>query len=98
MRIVEQTPERLHVRHRPWFAWGVMALLIGGSLWEVLTARLGPVDHAIYAAVLPHMAVLAWWFLPVIALTFDRASGTVTFRETRLIGSKIRRFAMSEVF
>ena len=34
MRIVENTPARLRLRHRPWVLWGVMALLVGRAFWN----------------------------------------------------------------
>ena len=97
MRIVEKTPARLHVRHSPWIAWGAVAVLLGGAVWNIVFEGLGPVDWAIYLPVTAGMVGLAWWFIPAVDVLFDRSTGIVTVSERRLTGTSIRRFPLAEI-
>lgn len=97
MQIVENTPVKLHLRHRPWVLWGMMALLIGGAFRNLVFEDLDPVDWAIHVPVILGMIGLTWWFMPAVDVVLDRATGLVTFAERRLTGSSIRRYPLAEV-
>lgn len=98
MKIVEQRPEFLHLRHFPWVAGGLMSALGLFGLYDAVADEgLEPYERVLTFAVSTCAIWLAWWLAPVIDVVFDRRSGEVRYSERRLTGSRIRRLPWVEV-
>ena len=98
MRIVEQGPGRLHLRHFPWVAGGVAAGLGLLGLYDaVADDGLEWYERALTLAVSLGALWLAWWLAPVIDVVFDREAGEVRVSERRLTGRRARRLPLGGV-
>lgn len=97
MRIVQETRQRLHVRHRPWFAWAAMALLVGSAFWSFAFKDLDPIDWALYIPVVVGIISLTWWGMPAVDLIFDRKEGCLIFEERRFTGLFRRSYPLTEI-
>ena len=97
MRILEQNRNRLIVRHVPRVALGAMLLLIGGGLYVVFFDDVRLLDRLITVPITLSMAALAWWFMPVVELVFDRREGVLTFVERRLFNTRERYVRLTDI-
>ncbi len=100
MKIIEQSSDRLVVRHVPWFLGGFLTLMGVAALYAAIfkPETFTSTAEAVLVPVLGVGALAgAWWFAPVVTLTFDRSGGAVAFRETRLFRPGTRAFDYSKV-
>lgn len=100
MKIVEQSKQRMVVRHEPWWLVGAMILMglapIYAALFKAETFD-SLAQQALVVCIGVATLIGAWWIAPVVTLDFDRRSGRVIFRETRLFLPKVRSFDLAGV-
>lgn len=86
MRIVENTRDRLVLRHSPWLTSGLCLAAGGGSILHMLLAwpDMGLKDVAMMTGVVIMSGATAWFFGRWIELRFVRHSGQLTM-ERRLL-------------
>lgn len=100
MKIIEQSRNRMVVRHVPWFLGGVMALMGAAALYASIFKpdTFTSAGEAILAPALGVGALAgAWWFAPLVTLSFDRSEGRIRFRVSRLLRPSVREFDLSRV-
>lgn len=96
MRIVAEEDDRLEIRHRPWVTWAVVAILLGGALHEILLDRgIETWERWFTGAIAAGIGWVAWWGLPAVDLSFDRAG--LRFVEHRLTGRRIREIPRARI-
>ena len=99
MRIVENTDQRLVIKHRPWFLAGLMWAMGLAALYGAVTGKqissLG--EHVLVAALGIVVCAAAWYFFAFVRITFDRGTGQVERRSLRPFGSRSRFIPLAEV-
>ncbi len=100
MRIVQNTPDVLHIDHNPWIScWGIW-IVAGAALWSALTS---PVESLAVAERLLIFSLglggllLGWHFMPKSGAILNRALQTVTLTERRLTGDSSVTHPLSEI-
>lgn len=100
MKITEQSKDHLVVRHVPWLLGGFMAIMGLVALYATIfkPESITSTAESILVPILGLGALGgAWWFAPIVTLTFDRQAGRVTFSEARLFRPSIKEFKISRV-
>jgi len=100
MRIVQNTPNTLHIEHNPWIMrWGIW-LAAGACTWWSLTS---PADSLAVAERLLTLflglggLLVGWYFMPKNGAGLDRALQTVTLTEKRFTGTSSVTHPLSEL-
>lgn len=99
MRIVENTPDRLVIKDRPFFTAALLWVAGGAATWFGFMMWGGPflAFPIVTMASGLILLLLAWRCLPTITVILDRTSNKVTWRATRLTGRTHREMAMRDV-
>ncbi|MEM6636931.1 MAG: hypothetical protein AAF667_13690 [Pseudomonadota bacterium] len=88
MKVVENSQERLVIEDRPWFMWLFLPPMGAGA---VITAVAGQYESwgetLLVLALGSGVLWVAWKFAPFQRITFDRPSGRLVHRVSRLNGS-----------
>lgn len=80
MRVESSDRQRLVLRDRPWFLAGIVLLMAGACLFEVVinTNGYSPGMRLFLACLGLGVGWVAWRFMPFQDIVFDRAAGTMT--------------------
>jgi len=100
MKIIEQSKDRLVVRHCPWVLAGVMALMGAAAFYHVIfdaDSFHNLAERRLVAGLGAVCLMVVWWFAPVVKLEFDRRAGRVLFRESRLFRTTARAFDLNRI-
>jgi len=99
MKIVEHTPDRLVIVHRPWIISGIVWLLGLAAFYGGITGKgtHGVAERLLVLALGIGMPALAWWFLGFLTLTFDRTAGQVRRSVHRITGTRHQTMPLTDV-